>query len=131
MYKDYELSVSPGVTASAPTEYIKTFPPCIIDRVRVTFKKGPNGEVYTKIMHEGEHIFPQDPEEWTNGEDEQVVMQGPWSNWDNLYQLRILLCSPDARISHNILFRFELSELMHSPPLGSAFYRLRTKFLEW
>ena len=129
MYKDYELEVDAGTTAASPTEYIKTFPPSTIDKITVSFPKGPNREVYVKIMHEGESVFPIDPEEWVNGENEQVVMDGPWSNWDGLYQLRILMCSPDARLNHKVIFRFDLSGLGHSPPKGSPFYRLTSRFL--
>lgn len=114
MYQDYELSVSPGTTAASPTEYIKSFIPCTIDELVVTFPKGPNREVYVKVYHEVESVFPFDPEEWINGEDEEVTVKGPWSNWDGLYQLRIKMCSPGARLSHKVIFRFNLSE--YQPP---------------
>lgn len=129
MYKDYELEVAAGTAASAPTEFIKEFPPCTIDEVKVVFKKGPNHEVYTKIMHEGESVFPLDPQEWINGEDEEVVCKGPWSNWDGLYRLRIRLCSPGARLSHKVIVRFNLSEYQSHSSLRNAVANLTSKFL--
>lgn len=129
MYKDYELTVQPGVTAASPTEFIKTFPPCVIERVRVSFPKGPNREVYIKIMHEREHVFPLDPQEWVNGEDETVTMIGPWQNWDGLYRLRILLCSPGARLPHKVIFRFELTEIGVLATVRELASRLTAQFL--
>ena len=129
MYKDYELSVSPGVTPDAPTEYIKEFPPSTIDQVIVTFPKGPNREVYVKFYHEGESVFPLDPEEWVNGEDEKVVCQGPWSNWDGLYRLRIRLCSPGARLSHKVIVRFNLNEYRPHSAIRNALNSLTSRVL--
>lgn len=129
MYKDYELTVQPGVTAGAPTEFIREFPPCTIDEMVVTFPKGPNREVYVKVYHEGESVFPLDPQEWINGENEKVICKGPWSNWDGLYALRIKMCSPGARLPHKIIFRFNLSD--HNPDgvAGGVLDRLRSRFL--
>lgn len=110
MYKDWELTVNPGVTDDDPTEYIKEFPPCDIERVTITFPNGPNWEVYVRLLHEAEYVYPQDPNEWINGEGEAIVITGPWSNWDGLYRLRIQLCSPGARLPHKISFHFDLAE---------------------
>lgn len=129
MYKDYELTVNPGVTASAPTEFIKEFPPCTIDQVVVTFPKGPNREVYVKVYHELESVFPIDPQEWINGEDEKVVCHGPWSNWDGLYRLRIKMCSPGARLPHKIIFRFNLGESVAGAGFRNAANRLLSRVL--
>lgn len=129
MYKDYELTVAAGVTAASPTEFIKEFPPAAIERLTISFPKGPNREVYVRVLHEAEYVFPQDPEEWINGENEQVVITGPWENWDELYQLRIQLCSPGARLSHKIIFRFDLAELGAFSPIRNALDGLRTRFL--
>jgi hypothetical protein len=110
MYKDYELTVEAGVTAANPTEFIRTFPPSSIERVTISFPKGPNREVYVRILHENRPIIPNDPQEWINGEDESVVITGPWSDWDDLYRLHIQMCSPGARLSHKVIFRFDLAE---------------------
>ena len=129
MYKDYELSISPGVTPGAPTEYIKEFPPSTIDQVIVTFPKGPNREVYVKFYHEGESVFPLDPEEWVNGENEKVACQGPWSNWDGLYRLRIKMCSPGARLPHKVIVRFNLSEYKSPASLVARITDLTSRIL--
>lgn len=129
MYKDYELSVNPGVTSASPTEYRKPFPPCVIEEAVITFPKGPNREVYCKIMHEGESVFPLDPEEWINGEDETVVIKGPWQNWDGLYWLRIKLCSPGARLPHKVIVRFNLSEYRPYSNLRNRVNDLTSRFL--
>lgn len=129
MYKDYELSVNPSVTATSPTEYVKTFPPCTIEEVFITFPKGPNREVYTKIVHEGESVFPLDVDEWINGENETVVAKGPWSNWDGLFQLRIRLCSPGARLPHKVIFRFNLSEFREVGNLRNRLADLTSRLL--
>lgn len=110
MYQDYELTVNPGVEPEEPTEFIKTFPPCDIERITITFPKGPNREVYVRFRHEAEFIYPRDPGEWVNGEGEAIVITGPWANWDGLYKLRIQMCSPGARLPHKITFRFDLAE---------------------
>jgi hypothetical protein len=129
MYKDYELTVEPGVVASDPTEFIKTFPPSTIERITITFPMGPNREVYTRILHESKPVVPNDPEEWINGENEQVVITGPWADWDDLYRLRIQLCSPGARLSHKIIYRFDLTEGSGSNAAGSLANRLVSKLL--
>ena len=129
MYKDYELSVSPGVTAASPTEYIKEFPPSTIDEFKVTFPKGPNREVYVKVYHEAESVFPLDLPEWINGEDEEVVCKGPWSNWDGLYRLRIRLCSPGARLPHKVIVRFNLSEYRPHSAIRNALNSLTSRVL--
>lgn len=129
MYKDYELTVQPGVTAADPTEFIKEFPPCVIDEFKVTFPKGPNREVYVKVYHEGESVFPLDPPEWINGEDEEVICHGPWSNWDNLYCLRIRLCSPGARLPHKVIVRFNLTEHQSGSTIRNAIDSLTSHFL--
>lgn len=129
MYKDYELTVQPGVTASAPTEFIKEFPPSTIDELKVSFPKGPNREVYVKVYHEAESVFPLDPEEWINGEDEEVVCKGPWSNWDGLYRLRIRMCSPGARLPHKVIVRFNLSEYQSHTSLVSRITDLTSRIL--
>jgi len=129
MYKDYELTVEAGVTASDPTEFIKTFPPVIIERVTITFPPGPNREVYVRILHEATPVFPRDPQEWINGENESVVITGPWSNWDGLYRLRIQMCSPGARLPHKVIFRFDLAEAGANPVANGILDRMRARFL--
>lgn len=129
MYKDYELTVEAGVTAANPTEFIKEFPVCVIERVTITFPKGPNREVYVRILHEAKPILPDDPQEWINGENESVVITGPWQAWDNLYRLRIQMCSPGARLSHKVIFRFDLAELSSGSAVRNALDGLRTRFL--
>ena len=129
MYKDYELTVAAGTTAANPTEFIKTFPPSVIEKVTITFPKGPNREVYTRIMHEAKHVFPQDPEEWINGEDESIVITGSWQDWDGLYRLRIQMCSPGARLSHKVIYRFDLGEMRTSNPIRDTVDGLMGKFL--
>ena len=129
MYKDYELTVEPGVTASSPTEFIREFPPVVIERLTVVFPKGPNREVYIRVLHEATPVFPQDPQEWINGENESVVITGPWSAWDGLYRLRIQMCSPGARLSHRVIFRFDLSGESGSAGTAGVFDRLRSRLL--
>lgn len=129
MYKDYELTVAAGITAASPTEFIKEFPPAQIERLTISFPKGPNREVYVRVLHEAEHVFPQDPEEWINGENEQVVIVSTWQNWDNLYQLRIQMCSPGARLPHKIIFRFDLAEMRSGSALRDTFDGLVGRFL--
>jgi len=129
MYKDYELTVAAGTTEASPTEFIKPFPACMIEQVTITFPKGPNREVYTRILHEAENVIPIDPEEWINGEDESVVIVTNWQNWDNLYRLRIQMCSPGARLSHKVIYRFDLGEMRSSNPLRDAVDGLVGKFL--
>lgn len=129
MYKDYELTVQPGVTSSSPTEFIKEFPACVIERVTITFQRGPNREVYTRILHEAKPIIPDDPQEWINGENESVVITGPWEDWDGLYRLRIQMCSPGARLPHKVIYRFDLGEIGGSSVLGGALAGLRTRLL--
>ena len=129
MYKDYELEVEAGVTAANPTEYIKPFPPSVIERITIAFPKGPNREVYVRILHEATFLYPQDPGEWVNGEGERVVITGPWDRWDGLYRLRIQMCSPGARLSHKVIFRFDLSPPGGLPGLTGVFARLSTKYL--
>lgn len=129
MYKDYELTVQPGVTSSSPTEFIKEFPPSVVERLTVTFPKGPNREVYVRILHEAKPIIPDDPQEWINGENESVVITGPWSDWDDLYRLRIQMCSPGARLPHKIIFRFDLAELGGGSAARNALDGLRARFL--
>lgn len=110
MYQDYELTANPGVTPDDPTEFIKVFPYSVIERVTISFPKGPNREVYVRLLHEAKYLYPVDPEEWVNGEDEKVVITGPWGQWDELYRLKIQMCSPDARLPHKITFRFDLAD---------------------
>lgn len=129
MYRDYELTVDAGTAAASPTEFIKTFPACVIEKVTITFPKGPNREVYTRIMHEAKHIIPDDPQEWINGENESVVITGPWDSWDGLYRLRIQLCSPGARLPHKIIYRFDLGELGTSSTLRDTANRLVGRLL--
>lgn len=129
MYKDYELAVEAGITASDPTEFIKAFPPVVIERVTITFPKGPNREVYTRILHEATPVFPQDPQEWINGENESVVITGPWDNWDGLYNLRIQMCSPQARLPHKIIYRFDLVEPGQGVNTVGVLDRLRSRLL--
>lgn len=129
MYKDYELTVAAGVAAASPTEFIKGFPPVIIERVTISFPAGPNREVYVRVLHEATPVFPRDPQEWINGENEQVVITGPWSNWDELYRLRIQMCSPGARLPHKIIYRFDLAEPGQSLNPAGVFDRLRARFL--
>lgn len=130
MYKDYELEVAAGTTAASPTEFIKTFPPTVIERVTITFPKGPNREVYVRIYHEATPVFPADPQEWINGEDESITITGPWSAWDSLYRLRIKMCSPDARLPHKVIFRFDLAEVGVLGALRTALSRLESGFLQ-
>lgn len=129
MYKDYELTVAAGTTAADPTEFIKTFPACMVERLTITFPKGPNREVYVRILHEAENVFPQDPEEWINGEDESVVIVTNWQNWDGLYRLRIQMCSPGARLSHKVIYRFDLGEMRTGSVVRDALDGLVGKFL--
>lgn len=129
MYKDYELEVAAGTTAAEPTEYPIEFLPVTIERVTIAFPRGPNREVYVRILHEAEFVFPQDPGEWINGEEERVIITGPWHNWDNLYTLRIQLCSPAARLSHKIIFRFDLAELEDVGTIRSTLEKLIGTFL--
>ena len=129
MYKDYELTVQPGITAASPTEFIKSFPPSVIERVTISFPQGPNREVYTRILHESKSIIPNDPQEWINGENESVVVTGPWSAWDGLYRLRIQLCSPGARLPHKIIYRFDLAEEGQSSGGAGVFSRLTSRIL--
>lgn len=129
MYKDYELTVQPGVTSASPTEFIKEFPPTTIDEMVVTFPAGPNREVYVKVYHETESVFPLDPQEWINGENEKVICRGPWSNWDGLYELRIKMCSPGARLPHKIIFRFNLSDYRPHSAIRNALNSLTTRVL--
>uniref|UniRef100_A0A6H2A1Z6 Uncharacterized protein n=1 Tax=viral metagenome TaxID=1070528 RepID=A0A6H2A1Z6_9ZZZZ len=129
MYEDFELAVAAGVTPAAPTEFIKEFPPVEIERVTISFPQGPNREVYVRFLHEATYLWPDTPEEWINGENEQVVITGPWSNWDGLYRLRIQLCAPGARLSHKLIVRFDLAESGTGTYLASMLDRLRTRFL--
>lgn len=129
MYKDYELTVQPGVTATSPTEFIKTFPPSTIERITISFPKGPNREVYTRILHEATSVAPRDPQEWINGENEQVVITGPWEGWDELYRLRIQLCSPGARYPHKLIYRFDLAESSGGSAAAGVLDRLRHRVL--
>lgn len=131
MYKDYELTVNAGVTSASPTEFIRTFPPSVIDMLTVSFPRGPNREVYVRVLHEAENVFPQDPPQWINGEDEEVVIIGPWQNWDMVYRLRLQMCSPGARLPHKVIFRFNLSEIDVLSPVRNAFDQLRTRFLSF
>lgn len=131
MYKDYELTIPPGLVPSEAIEYIKEFPECTVDEFKVTFPKGPNREVYIKVFHEAESVFPADPEEWINGEDEEVLCRGPWSNWDGLYRLRIRACSPQARLTHKIIVRFNLSEYIPESERAKRLEMLMMRGVEW
>lgn len=107
-YKEFELEVQPGVTPEDPTEYIKLFPFCKLEKVIISFPPGPNREVYVQIWHESKAVYPEDPTEWITGEDTDVPITGPWESWDHVYRLRLRMCAPQARLPHKIIFRFDL-----------------------
>lgn len=107
-YKEFELEVQPGVTEIDPTVYTKEFPLCKLEKTVISFPPGPNREVYVQVWHECKAMYPEDPNEWITGEDTDVEISGPWEDWDGLYELKLRMCAPQARLSHKIIFRFDL-----------------------
>lgn len=128
MFVSQQITVTPGISASAPI--ITTIKLCKGTLKRVIFRPapGPNWEVYGKLLYREFHLFPRDTSEWLALEAIPILIEPDWNDWDGLYAVDIWCCSPTARYTHNIQIELEVQE---TPTLAELFHNFIQMGFKW
>lgn len=112
MFKSISTTVPAGTQADDPIQTPVKLCGGTITRVVIRPAIGPQWEVYTKILYRETSIIPGEEEEWIPLERDPVVIEPQWNLWDGTYVIDILLCSPEARFSHTIVYDIAVLESM-------------------
>lgn len=110
MIKQVAITVEPGVTASSPDEYLIKLGKGTLSQVSIRPASGPNWEVYIRLLHLESAIVPNDNDEWIPLEKWALEYYPNFNLWKDIYQVKIQMCSPQARYAHTVQVELKLTE---------------------
>ena len=121
MIKQFAITVQPQITATNPDSYKIELCKGILSSVVIRPANGPNWEVYTRILHFENAIIPDDNDEWIPLERISLAFAPMFTDWKDIYNMTIEICSPQARFAHTIQYEITVNELATTEELLTDF----------
>lgn len=117
-----ELITVPAQTpASNPVNYPIKLGPGTLVNITIRPAIGPRWEVYVKVEYRELCILPLKEDEWIPLEQYPIEAHYNWGEWDGTYTVNVLLCSPQARFSHDIVVEITVNEKASTEELLQEF----------
>jgi len=104
------ITVQAGVTPTIPDEYSFNVGKGILSHVSVRPANGPNWELYIRFLHLESPFIPDDTEEWIPLERTALDFYPQFSDWHDIYVIKVQLCSPQARYPHTVQIELTVDE---------------------
>jgi hypothetical protein len=121
--KQIAVTVEPGITSSNPDEYTIKLSEGTLTHVAIRPAPGPNWEVYIRFLHLESAIIPNDNDEWIPLERETLDFYPSFDLWQDVYTIKVQICSPQAKYSHTVQIEINLAEQKTTEQLLDAFIK--------
>lgn len=63
---------------------------------------GPNWEVFFRMLHLENSIIPDVNDDWIPLEREKLTFEPHFSDWKDVYKVKVEMCSPQAKYKHTV-----------------------------
>lgn len=117
MIRHCQLTVDEQTQATSPEELSIEVCNGTLTKVVVSPTIGPNWEVYFRLIHFEDVIIPSSDNEWIPLERETLIFLPDFNDWESIYELKVQLCSPQAKYAHTVQVTLEISEIETSDAL--------------
>ena len=127
MIKQLAITVQPQITATNPDSYRIKLCKGVLSSVVIRPANGPNWEVYTRMLHFENAIIPDDNDEWIPLEGTALEFYPMFSDWNDIHNITIEICSPKARFAHTVQYEITVNESITTEQLLGNFIALGFK----